>query len=211
MNRTLDFDALVVMAKRPARHEGPRELEARAALAVLFWRQKQPSVVLICVEGHDLPDAEISGAEAVRNLALATGVSKDRVVARSLTNCTVREVAAIHGILRGLGATRPLVVTHPYHVRRTRWYLRAAGDEATVVGCSSELVARMFPMADTLLRGMVERGEVRGLRYAREFVVEILLSLLHFVDRRGRVEMFLADRVRGRMGNQAHDGVVSES
>jgi hypothetical protein len=95
-----------------------------------------------------------------------------------------------------------------------RWLLRiriTCGEEATVVGCSSELVARMFPMADTLLRGMVERGEVRGLRYAREFVVEILLSLLHFVDRRGRVEMFLADRVRGRMGNQAHDGVVSES
>jgi hypothetical protein len=33
-------------------------------------------------------------------------------------------------------------------------------------------------------------------------VVEIMLTILHFLDRRGRIEMFLADRIRGSMRDE---------
>ena len=190
------------MGKRPAKHEGPRELEARTALAVLFQQERGKSVGIVCVEGHDLPDSDLSGAEVVRNVAVAANVPDNCIVARSLTNCTVREVAAIRDALDDLGAKHPLVITHPYHVRRTRWYLRESGLAATVVGCSATLAMQMFPSGSAALHGLIQRGEVRGLRYGREFVVEIMLTILHFLDRRGRIEMFLADRIRGSMRDE---------
>ena len=192
------LDAIVVMAKRPGRGEGPRELEARAALAALFWRREGRTIPMICVEGYDLPDTTDSGAEIVRQVALTAGVPNAAIVARPQTNCTVREVRAIREILQERGASQPLVITHPYHVRRTRGYLREAGVEANVVGCSSALVRGMFAGADEPLRGLVERGETSRLNLLREYAVEFLLTILHAVDRQGRVEMFLADRVRGR-------------
>jgi uncharacterized SAM-binding protein YcdF (DUF218 family) len=196
------FDAIVIMAKRPARRKGPRELEARAALGILFWQQTGGRVTIICVEGHDLPDSDLSGAEVVHNVAVAAGVPRDHILTRPLTNCTVREVVAIRDILRELDARQPLVITHPYHVRRTRWYLREAGIGANVIGCSAELAIRTFPSIEASLLRLIERGEAHGLNYAREFVVEILLTILHSLDRGGRVEMRLADRIRGRTGNQ---------
>jgi hypothetical protein len=196
------FDAVVIMAKRPAPREGPYELEARAALGVLFCRQAGLSVPIICVEGYDLPDSDLSGADVVRNLAVTAGVPSDRIATRGLTNCTVREVVAIREVLHDWNADRPLIITHPYHVHRTRWYLREAGIDASVVGCSAGLATRTFSPIDEFLFCLIERGETRGLNRAREFVVEILLTILHSLDRGGRVEMLLADRIRGRTENQ---------
>jgi DUF218 domain-containing protein len=197
-----DFDAIVIMGKRPARHKGPLELEARAALGVLFCRQTLLTVPIICAEGHDLPDSDLSGAEVVHNVAIVAGIPSDRIVTRGSTNCTVREVMAIHTLLREADANRPLVITHPYHVRRTSWYLRESGIIANVVGCSVELANRSFSPVEASLFSLIERGETHGLNYAREFVVEILLTILHSLDRGGRVEMLLADRIRGCERNQ---------
>jgi uncharacterized SAM-binding protein YcdF (DUF218 family) len=197
-----DFDAIVIMAKRPGRREGPRELEARAALGVLFWQSICIPVSIVCVEGRDLPDSNLSGAEVVHDVAVRAGVPNNCVVTRSLTNCTVREMVAIRGVLAELGACHPLVITHPYHVRRTGWYLRESGIVATVVGCSVALANRKFPAPESSLLRLIERGEARGLSYAREFVVEILLTILHALNHSGRVEMLLADRIRGRGENE---------
>lgn len=197
-NLALNHDAIVVMGKRPSRGCAPRELEARAALATILWKRGTDRAVIVCVEGYDLPDSALSGAEVVRQVALNADVPADRILARGLSNCTAREAEAIRDVLSELASTHPIVVTHPYHLARTRRYLGAMDLNAIVIGCSLTL-ARSLCLGEEYgdLLGLVSRGEPKKIDELRETVIELGLSLLHTFDSRGRVERYLADHVRG--------------
>ncbi len=191
-------DAIVVMAKKPRRHDGPRELVARAALGALFWHRLPQKAPVICVEGHDLDEPGRSGADVVKDVLLQAGVSDEWIVARALSNCTAREVAAIRAVLQESGRHNPLVITHPYHVRRTKRYFAAAGMPARVVGCSAEFAREEFAgQTGSAWFQLIEHGEIRGPRYVQELLTEAVLSLLHTLDPQGRIERYLADRLRG--------------
>lgn len=190
-------DALVVMGKRPMPGRPPHELEARAAFAVLLWRARGGDLPLICVEGHDIAGYRESGAEVVAAVARGAGVPDDRVVAPALSNCTAREVEGVREVLASLGCRRPLVITHAYHVRRTRWYFREVGLVAEVCACSTR-AAQTFAQdaAGQALLAIIRCGEPGRLPRLREWGVEFLLTLLHAVDRAGTCERWLADRIR---------------
>jgi hypothetical protein len=185
------------MGKTHARGQRPRELEARAALAVLVWRALGPGIPIICVEGHDLPDTDRSGAQVVEALAVAAGVRADDLVVRSVSNCTAREVEAVRDILRERDLQHPLVLTHPYHAWRTRWYFSGVGVRARVVGCSPREAARWARKPESgPLSAAIAGGESPWWNRLREGCVEAALYLLHGLDRRGRLERRLADRLR---------------
>lgn len=197
-NDSMNCDAIVVMGKRHAPGRGPRELQARAALAVLYWRRKLADVPIICVEGYDLPNSSLSGAEVVKQVALQAGVPAGQILARNLTNCTAREVEALRDALNELGRTKPLVISHPYHLKRARCYLQDVGITAQMVGCSSSVARTLIDVQSTPeVLSLVERGEPNWLELARETVVEMALLLLHRLDPRGKVERYLSDQIRG--------------
>jgi uncharacterized SAM-binding protein YcdF (DUF218 family) len=185
------------MAKRPAPHQGPRELEARAALAVLYWRRLENQVPIFCVEGYDLPGSPRSGAEVVAQFVGRAGVPQIFVATRAASNCTSREVLALRDLLDERQCRRVLVITHPYHEARTRLYLEQVGIHAQVIGCT---VARASELArearDDLMVQVVARGERGTWNALRERAIEILLIALHKLDPGGSIEQFLADRVR---------------
>jgi len=191
-------DAIVVMGKRPGRDGAPRELQARAALAVLCWRRATRKPWLACLEGHDLPGSRLAGADVVRDMALAAGVPAGQIVAPALTNCTARELRELARLLKERQANRAWAITHPYHARRTQWYFRAAKLPVTVVACTRQTAAQLAGTeADASLLRWIDAGEVRGLPLLRERLVETTLSALHALNPAGQVECWLADRVRG--------------
>lgn len=193
----LAYDAIVVMGKTYAPGQAPDQLRARAALAVLYWQHSGGAAPIICTEGYDLPDKHLSGAAVVAEVAQQAGVPAAHIVAHPLVNCTAREVEAIRDILDAYHKTRPLVITHAYHVGRTRRYLRDVGVAAQVVGCSPALARQQVETPDPALLALITRGQPSLPDRLREAVVERLLTTLHTLDPLGIIERRLADRVRG--------------
>ncbi|MCE9615024.1 MAG: YdcF family protein [Lentisphaerae bacterium] len=190
-------DALVVMGKRPMPGRPPRELEARAAFAVLLWRASRARLPLICVEGHDIEGYAASGAEVVADVARRAGVPDNLLDAPALSNCTAREVEGVRDVLARRGCRRPLVVTHAYHARRTRGYFREVGIAAEICACSSRsaALATEGEGAGALLE-VIRKGEPPALQVVHEHLVELILTVLHTVDRGGSFERWLSDRIR---------------
>jgi uncharacterized SAM-binding protein YcdF (DUF218 family) len=191
-------DAVVVLGKRPTPGQPPVEVTARAALGALLWHAAPPGTLLVCLEGYTWPGSTRSGARYVRQVAAWAGVPPAQIVARSLANCTIREVEFLAAVLAEQRRTHPLVVTHPYHVPRTRRYLRQVGLLAPVVPCTPGL-ARRLPGAARhphLLRAIAQ-GHPRGWARLHNALSECALVLLHACDPPGYIERRLADQLRG--------------
>ncbi len=189
------MDAVIVMGKTYAPGGSPAELRARAAFGVACWRHAAAGAVWACLEGYDQPQRDRSGAAVAAAVAQAAGVPSARIVALPLANCTVREVLAIKAVLTAHTCCAPLVVTHPYHVPRTRRYLRAVGVGAPVVGCT--LARARALTTDTALLAVIAAGAPSLLAVLREWRTELLLHALHTCDPAGIIEQRLADRLRG--------------
>lgn len=193
----LPYDSIVVMGKTYAPGGAPHQLQARAAMAVLFWQRSDGTIPIICTEGYDLPDRHLSGAEVVQYVALQAGVPSERIIAQPLVNCTAREVEAIRNILYHCDRRRPLVITHAYHVHRTHRYLHGVGVAAEVVACSPKHARQMCQDPFSDLIAQIERGQPGPLDQIREAGVELILNILHSFDPHGILEHQLANRVRG--------------
>lgn len=192
------YDSVVVMGKSYGPGGEPRELEARAAFGALCWHQMAGETLFVCLEGYDMPDKGRCGAMIARQVALDADVPPVRIVTRPLVNCTIQEARAIAAVLREYARGRPLVVTHPYHIGRTRRYLQQVGVCASMGACSLAL-ARQLPAAARyahLLR-CIERGEPHGWNRLYNPLSERALLLLHALNPAGTIEQRLADMLRG--------------
>jgi hypothetical protein len=114
----------------------------------------------------------------------------------------VVEVRAVRVLRRAHGLDRLLVITHGYHARRTRAYFDEIGLDVDIVlptrqslvGLPGTLPARLHDRCGAALT----RAEPSAADLGRERLIELVLSALHRVDRRGRVERWLAARLRGQ-------------
>lgn len=197
---------IAVMGKRRGREPSPSQLEARAALAALLWWQTLPRPLVACVEAEMHGPGLPSGAEVARRLLVERGgVADGAVLARPWSNATVTEVRGHRVLLRerGLLGSEITAVTHPYHAARTARYFAEIGVAARVVSVTLAAAARIetpaLPAARrAVLLALVARGVARPPDLWREVAVEMIATLLHRMDRRGRGERWLADWLRGR-------------
>jgi uncharacterized SAM-binding protein YcdF (DUF218 family) len=143
--------------------------------------------------------------DAVTVRELLTGryrVPDAAVVTRRVSNCTLREARGLRDLCAERGTPRLTAVTHAYHAARTARYLdEALPGRARVVPVTERSLAalRLPEAAGPLFAGLPElirRSRPRGPDAWREAMVEAAMTLLHALDRGGRVEIFLADRVR---------------
>lgn len=195
-----------MMGKTYAPGGTPAELRARAAFGVACWQHAATGALWGCLEGYDHPQRDRAGAAVAAAVAHAAGVPSAQMVALPLANCTVREVLAIKAVLTAHNCRAPFVVTHPYHVARTRRYLREVGVGAPVLGCT---LARARALTDdAALLDMIAAGAPSPLALLREWRTEVLLHALHTFDPAGIIEQRLADRLRG--GDVPAHGIVAE-
>lgn len=193
-----DCDSIAIMGKRPVACRGPVELSARAAFAAICWHHIKRDLPIICVEGFDLPDTpHIAGAEVAKQVLIDLRIPEDQIVAVGLTNCTIREVQEIKKLMSRLNRARPLVITHPYHQFRTTMYLKQVGIQAQVLGCSKALASILTHSGTRAYLPMVKSGEPTKSALVREHFTESLLIALHYIDCHGKIERYLADRIRG--------------
>lgn len=189
--------AIVILGKAQGRKSENRQLLARVSAAALLWHAAEPprpSVVMVARDEVDgVPDVDRAAA-----VLQGLGVPSEFVLTRPWSNCTLIEVRAVRVLARARGWRTLTLLTHPYHRARAQRLL-----DEVLPGSSVEAVAPGFaggsdPSAD--LRSVVDQriaaSMPRGLDLARELLVESILSALHVVDPRGRIERGLARRVR---------------
>jgi uncharacterized SAM-binding protein YcdF (DUF218 family) len=187
--------AIAILGKNRGTKRENRELDARIALAAALWHADGGRPFLMYVAGHDLP--------AVRDALLRYGISADRLLLRRMSNCTWIEVRAFRDLCRDVGAIRLLAVTHPYHARRTRDYLREVGLDAEVIPVREDAAAALvLPAVESArfadLADVLRCSRPGPFDAFREAVVEGTLTAIHAVDPGGNVERALANLVRIR-------------
>lgn len=195
----MKMDCIVVMGKRPSPGSQPLELMARAAFAAIYWHLKAKGTIIFCVEGFDIAGIFHSGSEIVKNVVVDIGgVPLENTIVRSLSNCTSREVIVIKQVMEDHFLRSPLVITHPYHRARTYKYFSDIGIDVNVVGCSIHEVMNLnIEKINPALIDLIFQAEPEKPQLIREFIVESGLSTLHLLDKRGVIERYLSDRIRG--------------
>jgi uncharacterized SAM-binding protein YcdF (DUF218 family) len=195
--------AVLVMGKQVRRRENV-QLQGRAAVAAAVWHSlgdPELAVVHVAADTHGpvgTPDGTVLRALLTGRYRLPDEV----VITREWSRCTVAEVRALRVLARARGIGRVLAVTHGYHARRVAAYLAEAGLAAEVLTPDVATLAR-FPLpaevADLgpLVADAVARATPGPLDLVRERANEALLTRLHRLDPRGRVERILARVFRG--------------
>ncbi len=196
-------DALVIQGKRlvAAPIEGS-ELAARTAVAAWLYHSGLARC-LVCVEGEiNRPRHPAGSLIASRLLAERYGVPATAIVARSWTDCTRVEVRGVRVLARARGWQSLAAITAGYHARRVACLYGQIGLDVAVIPCAEPVLAALIPPADATL---FERWAIPALRAARlgppkqleEQAKEAALLALVPLDQRGRLERWLARRVRG--------------
>ncbi len=196
-------DALVIHGKRlvAAPIEGS-ELAARAAVAAWLYHSGLARY-LVCVEGEiNRPCHPAGSAIAAQLLAERYGVPPAAIVARSWTDCTRVEVRGVRVLARARGWRRLAALTGSYHARRVARLYGQIGLDVAVVPCAEQALAALIPPADADLFARWAMPALRASRlpapkYLEERAKEAALLALVPLDPRGRIERWLARRVRG--------------
>lgn len=93
------------------------ETQARAAEAVRLYRDGKAPVILF--SGAALDPESPSNALVMRNQAIAMGVPAEAILVEERSKNTNQNALETAPILRELGAQQIILVTSPYHQRRT--------------------------------------------------------------------------------------------
>jgi uncharacterized SAM-binding protein YcdF (DUF218 family) len=195
------FDSLVVMGKVQKTGKEPLELKARVALAACMMINSSNDVLLVSAGGPYLPDINIPVAQIVKGWAMQWGVPEDRIITSDESNNTIREVKVIQALLTKCKRRHPLVISHAYHLRRTKRYCSEIGLDVQVLPCSVSALDHMAPYCSSEIRETIQCGYPSLSNVMKEFCVENILSLIHAIDRSGKFESWLADLVRdGNIG-----------
>jgi hypothetical protein len=168
----------------------------------MWHAAREPRPGILYVPADFAPDGT-PDADTVRSLL--TGryrVPDAAVTTRRVSNCTCREVRGLRDLCAERGTARLIAVTHAYHAARTARYLEEVlpGRARVVPVTQAELAGLQLPAeAAPLFEGLpalIETSRPRGTDAVREAMVEGVMTALHALDRGGRVECALADRVR---------------
>ena len=201
--------AVAIFGKSQGTKRQNLQLHARVGVAAAIWHASPaPRPLLVYVPADHSGPERTPDADVVRELLTGRyGVPEADVVTRRVSNCTYREVRGLRDLCAELGVGKLTAVTHRYHAARTDRYLgevlpgrarviavevharEATGEENLQVPAGVAEALRELP-------DLVDRSVPRGADAWREALVEAAMTLLHALDRRGRVEIALADRLR---------------
>jgi uncharacterized SAM-binding protein YcdF (DUF218 family) len=123
-------DAIVVLGA-PLRGDGGvgAVLEERVRAGVDLWRQGTASLVIMA--GGRTRGAARAESEAMGEAALGLGLPPGALLLESASQSTYENALRVAEILGERGLRRVLVVTTPFHLRRSvRWFRRAGLDAA---------------------------------------------------------------------------------
>jgi hypothetical protein len=196
-------DAIAILGKSQGTKPENLQLHARVGLAAALWHaapEPRPEVFYVPA---DFAPGGTPDADAVRSLLTRRyRVPEARVVTRRISNCTHREARGLRDLCAERGTGRLTAVTHAYHAARTARYLEEVLPGRTrVVRVTAAELAKVRPPGDAAppfeeLPALIEASLPRGWDAAREAMVEAAMTVLHALDRSGRVEAALADRMR---------------
>ncbi|MDX1524508.1 MAG: ElyC/SanA/YdcF family protein [Anaerolineae bacterium] len=195
--------AIMIMGKRQGTKRHNKQLWGRIAMAAALWYSAphpKPYIAFVASDRHgrnNSPDAEMVKSALIEKL----NIPADYLIIRQKTNCTLIEVRAMRAIARTYRLTHLFLVTHLYHAARTQTYIDEVWPNASVIPAHPDILTEItFPaMNDDLqqeITRLVEASQPGWFDSGRETLIEGLLTLLHNLDPRGRVERSLARLVR---------------
>lgn len=195
--------AILIMGKAHGTKRANHQLHGRVAMAAAIWHclgARRLSVFFLAADSHG-PSGTPDGVVVERLLTTQYRVPPDCVHLRRWSLCTVTEVCGMRILARARGYRTILAITHGYHARRARAYFAQVGVAVEMVRPElSSLHALPLPADQPDLCRAIEHAIIAArphpLDVAREGCVEALLTLLHRLDSRGRVERWLARRLR---------------
>jgi uncharacterized SAM-binding protein YcdF (DUF218 family) len=195
--------AVVILGKHQGTRSHNLELRGRVALGAAVWhslRDDSAPVYFLAADTHG--PARVPDAVLVRRLLAERYHLPPSVVhVRRWSRCTVAEVRGMRALARRRRFDRILVVTHGYHAPRAASYFSEVRLTAEILPVQPETLARLpLARADEALRARIAEAigaaRIGSLHDVRERVTETLVTTLHRFDRRGRVERWLARRLR---------------
>ena len=196
--------AVAIFGKSQGTKPRNLQLHARVGMAAAIWHASpEPRPVILYVPADHAGPERTPDAAVVRELLTGRyGVPEADVITRRVSNCTYREVRGLRDLCAELGTAELTAVTHPYHAARTARYLAEVlpGPSRVTAVTVPELARLRLPEESARrfrdLPDLIERSRPRGADALREALVEASMTLLHAVDRRGRLECRLADLLR---------------
>jgi len=195
--------AVVILGK----HQGTRphnlELRGRVALGAAVWHGlSDPTAPVYFLAADTHGPTGVRDGTLVRSLLTERyQVPGDVVHVRRWSLCTLAEVRGIRALSRRRGFERVVAVTHGYHARRVAKYLGEVALRGEVLSVDPETLARLpVPAAGAELWQMIAEAVTAARigfgHHVRERATEAGLTVLHRLDRRGRIERWLAKRAR---------------
>jgi hypothetical protein len=192
------------MGKTQGTKSENKQLRARVALAAALWHAAEdpkPYLLFVAADVHG-PLRTLDARVVESTLIGEFKVPDHRVLARPRSNCTLIEVRAARVLSRIHGFDHIVAVTHPYHAPRVRRYLDEVLPSTAVVAVHPEVLDELvLPTGCSELfrdlRAMIRDSMPVRADLLREWIVEWLVTLLHTLDPRGRLERRLAKLLRG--------------
>lgn len=198
-----DPSAIMMMGKRQGTKQENLQLHGRIAMAAALWYaapQPKPYLMFTAFDhSNGVFDADIVKSR----LTELYQIPHDYLVLRRKSNCTVIEVRAVRAIQRAYTLAHIFAVTHLYHAARVqRYFDEVLAETVSVLPAHVDIFDEIVvPLgADELfadLRATILASQPTRVDNSRELAIEWILSHLHNLDKRGRIERVLANLLRG--------------
>lgn len=112
------------------------DTEARAAMAIKLYQEGWAPLIIFSGAASD-PES-ISNARAMKNIAVSTGIPPDVVAIEELSRNTIENAGEVSTIIGALEFDRVILVTSPYHQRRTYLeFQKILGEEVEIINHSA--------------------------------------------------------------------------
>jgi hypothetical protein len=193
--------AILIMGKRQGTKRENKQLLGRVAMAAALWYRSpypKPYIMFVAADkAHELADAEVVKT-LLTNQFMIPG---DYLILREKTNCTLLEVRLIRVLSHIYKLTHIFAVTHLYHAPRAQRYFNEVVTHVSVIPVHPEVWQPLSELAEEMLffnelQRIMRDSLPTPLDNLRETLIEIMLGYLHFFDRQGRVERWLARKIR---------------
>lgn len=194
--------AIMIMGKRQGTKKVNKQLYGRIAMATALWYSAPPPKPYIIFVATDISQAVNAAYIVKKTLTQQYHIPSDFVMTRRKSNCTLIEVRLARVLYRVYGLAHIFAVTHLYHAARTQTYFdEVLADEVSVIPVHPDVFDEIVYGPDQVeffaeLRAKVLESLPTRVDNLREMMVEWGLTRLHTVDRRGRLERWLAQWFR---------------
>jgi len=192
--------AIMIMGKRQGTKTVNKQLYGRIAMATALWYSAPPPKPYIIFVAADISQAVNAAYIVKKTLTQQHHIPSDFVMTRRKSNCTLIEVRLARVLYRVYGLAHIFAVTHLSQAARTQHYFdEVLLDEVSVIPVHPDVFDEITYVPDqaeffTELRATVVESLPTRADTLREMMLEWSLSRLHAMDRRGRLECWLAQR-----------------